>query len=109
MCLPTSMAFRAGDEPKYKELLRDDLIASCAHLVGPGAFEVAELSRLGAVVVVRGAGLPARVSPKDIAEDLVRQLDDAGAAQTPELLRPERFLTMHVFWIRWELWWWMKG
>ena len=98
MCLPTSMPCSDNDLHRYKELLRDDLVASSGYELDAQSIEVLELSRWGGVVAVREALLPRRVSTVDIAQDLMEQLE-ASAVMTPELLRPERLITLHVFWM----------
>jgi outer membrane protein OmpA-like peptidoglycan-associated protein len=99
MCLPTSMPCSDNDMHRYKELLRDDLVASSGYELETQCIEVLQLSRWGALVVVREALLPPRVSTVDIAKDWMQQLEATAAMTTPELLRGERLISLHVSWI----------
>jgi len=99
MCLPTSMPCSENDMHRYKELLRDDLVASSGYQLDTQCIEVLQLSRWGALVVVREALLPPRVSTVDIAKDWMQQLEASAAMTTPELLRGERLISLHVSWM----------
>jgi len=52
---------------------------------------------MGAVVIVHEVSLPGRTSTADVAKDFVEQVESSSASS--ELLRPERLISLHIFWM----------
>ena len=98
LCLPTSMPCPAAENQRYAQMLQEDLIASSRFALDADSISVLELDRRGALVLIHESRMPAGASTTDVVQDFITQVESSDTSAA-ELLRPERLISLHIFWL----------